>query len=243
MKKHKANVHNISIQWHTCPQKYCVYRAKHNGDLKRHLTGVHDVGHLLCPYCQKNVYALTEYTDKNKGGVKICRVCYNKVTGKNSRKETQMSEYLDEHFGKEFLISSDKRVYGDACQRYRPDLLYSDPETVLHIECDEFEHMHHNGSYSCDEKRLSDIYDEFPGKNYIVIRWNPDNFEVPEDKVKLSRKDRLKLLLECMRYVQNHKFDTKITIIYMFYSKDNPLIARNIKSHLVYDEEDFTKME
>jgi len=230
--------------------KECDHAFGDSRDLKIHLSNVHDIGDKECQYCISNVYTLINYKDKNEGKVKICKKCYNKMTGKDSRKETQMSYYLDEYFGREFLIVSDKRVYGEACQAYRPDKLYADPTTVIHIECDEFEHTRTNNNYKCDEKRISEIYDEFPGKNYVVIRWNPDNFKLPEGKIKLLREDRLKLLLDTMQYVQTLKFceaeclfDTKITIIYMFYSKNNPLIAKNIKHYFVYNLSDLESFD
>ena len=29
---------------------------------------------------------------------------------------------------------------------------------------------------------------EFAGKQYIVIRWNPDSYKVPKEKTKISKK-------------------------------------------------------
>ena len=109
------------------------------------------------------------------------------MTGKDSRVEKTWSEYLDKHFGTEFLLSSDRTVQGDACQLYRPDKYYADPNLVIHKECDEHQHIRGN-SYKCDERRLSDIYDENPGKKHIITRWNPDNYKPPEGRKKLLRK-------------------------------------------------------
>lgn len=39
------------------------------------------------------------------------------------------------------------------------------------------QHGWKSGSYDCDEKRISDIYDEFEIKpeHYVVVRLNPDS--------------------------------------------------------------------
>ncbi len=240
-KKHRAK--KIKEGKYKCHHKGCFFVAECSAKLKYHLSLKHDEGDKICDYCKRNMYTVIEHTDKNTGEVKICRECYNKATGKEFKKEKQMSDYLDKHFGKEFLIVSDSKVKGETCQTYRPDKLYADPQTIIHVECDEDEHRNRNGSYKCDEKRISDIYDEFPGKQYIVIRWNPDGFKAPEGKKKLLRKDRLELLLKCMKHVQSKKFDTKIIIIYMFYSKDNPNVAQNIKKYFVYEEKDLKSIK
>ena len=72
----------------------------------------------------------------------------------------------------------------------------------------------------------------------IVIRWNPDNYKVLNGKRKMLRNERLELLLTLMNNIDKIKFDTKIFIIYMFYSNDNELIAKNINHKLVYDIKD-----
>jgi len=238
LKRHKQNKHNIDVKWHYCDKAGCGDKFKSNAHLKRHKSQVHDIGDKNCEFCLRNVYSLTGYKDKI-GNHKICRKCYNKATGKESRAETAMSDYLNKHIGKEFLLGTDTTIKGEACQRYRPDKIYGTPGKVIHIECDEHEHKRKGGNYSCDEKRISDIYDEFPGNDHIVIRWNPDNYKVPEGKTKVkTRKARLELLLKCFKVTQTYKFDTKIAIIYMYYSKDNSRISENIKHYFVYDEKD-----
>jgi len=240
LKKHKSQVHDIDVAWFNCGS--CEWKFKTNVQLKRHLTLVHDIGDKVCQFCARNVYTLTPYKDKS-GDHKICRKCYNKATGKNSRAEKDMSDRLDKELGMEFLIGTDRRIMGEACQLYRPDKIYADPIQVNHYECDEHQHEWSSGNYACDERRISEIYDEFPGKDYKVIRWNPDNFKVPEGKVKpKNRKERLDLLAKIAHAVKTIHFDTKINIIYIYYSKDNPRIAKNIPVHFIYDEEDLNKL-
>jgi len=235
--RHKQHVHFINVKWHHCPIKECAYKAKRQYLLKEHVGYIHDIGDKTCDFCLLNRYKLTQYTEKEITS-HICRKCLRKVTGKNSRSEIVMSNYLDTHFGTEFLLASDNKIYGKACQNYRPDKLYASPGIVLHIECDEQQHAHSGNNYSCDEKRISDIYDEFPGHKYIVIRWNPDKYKVPNRKERKNRGERLELLLKCMvEMLQNPPKDL-ITIIYMFYDKDNELISRNLPCKFVYNKND-----
>lgn len=236
--RHKQDVHNINVTWHECPIAECTFKTKRNYRLQEHLGYRHDVGDEKCEYCLENRYRLTAYTQTNKTS-HICRTCLRKATGKNSRIEIQMSKYLDEHFGTEFLLASDTRIYGEACQKYRPDKLYASPGLIVSIECDEQQHAYSGNDYSCDEARITHLYDEFPGHKYIVIRWNPDKYKLPEGKKRVSTKEqKLELLLACMAEVIQNPPEELIKIIYMFYDDDNELLSKNIPYSLVYDEND-----
>jgi len=167
---------------------------------------------------------------------KICRNCFNKITGKTSRVEIQMSNYLDKIAEiRPFLVSSDNSFISiGGCQRYRPDKLYMSNDIILHIECDEHQHKWKNGSYVCDEKRISDCYDEFPGKKYVIIRWNPHKYKSPHGNKKYNRSQRLNKLNDLIKNILKNPPDELIYIYYMFYDKDNHRLARNIKYELIY---------
>ncbi len=236
--RHKQDIHNINVKWHHCPEKGCNHKTKRNFRLREHLEYLHDIGDKECDFCTNPRYKLINY---NKKGItsNICRTCFRRATGKESRIEVTMSKYLDTHFSTEFLLGSDDRIYGEACQRYRPDKIYASPDLVLHIECDEQQHIYRGNNYSCDEKRITSIYDEFPGKKYVVIRWNPDKYTVPKNKSYVVRRQaKLELLLACMRAVIHNPPEELIKIIYMFYDEDNELLSRNIPHTLIYDEDD-----
>ena len=198
----------------------CKYVSNVKTSLEMHMSIEHDIGDKQCEFCSSNVFELITF----KGNF-ICKACHLKITGKNSRSETTMSEYLDENFGSDFCICSNTKINGETCSKYRPDKLYSSPDRILHVECDE--HQHRNKyQYSCEEQRISNIYDEFPGKDYIVIRWNPDEYTMGS----MIMEDRLKLLVDVMNKYSQIPIDGKILIIYMFYNKDNDVISKNIKS-------------
>jgi hypothetical protein len=169
----------------------------------------------------------------------ICNGCYNKITGKNTRKEKEWSDYLDKHLGINGLLSSDKNLRQlGGCQLYRPDKLYTDLNYVEVGECDEFQHRHSNGNYDCDERRISEIYEEdgIIGKNMTVLRWNPDNYTPKEGLKKLSRKERLKVYVELSKKLREKTSHTdKIHIYYLFYSEDNPRLSKNIPYTMIHN--------
>ena len=135
-----------------------------------------------------------------------------------------MSDYVDKHFGKEFLSSSDKSLKSQGgCQKYRPDKLYISQDLVIILECDEHQHKHSSGNYSCDEKRISDIYNEqcIVGEKLSVVRWNPDKY-----KGKKNRTTRLEELVVLMKKIIIDPQEIMIKIYYMYYDDDNPHITK-----------------
>ena len=240
LKKHKAYIHDIGIIWHKCDQDGCDFKCKQAGHLKIHREFVHDIGTNQCEYCCNNRNSKNSYLCKITGITSnICNGCYNKVTGKNTRKEKEWSDYLDKHLGINGLLSSDKNLRQlGGCQRYRPDKLYTDLNYVELAECDEFEHKRSNGNYECDERRISEIYEEdgIIGKNMAVLRWNPDNYTPKEGLKKLSRKERLKVYVELSKKLREKTSHAdKIHIYYLFYSEDNPRLSKNIPYTMIHN--------
>ena len=168
-------MHDIGVTWHPCSQEGCEERFKQAGDLKRHLALVHDIGPHPCNYCCCNRTSHIPYDDLNVGRVHICRKCFRTVTGKNSRVELLWSDYVDAELGTDGLLGSDASLRSlGGCSRLRPDKLYLRDDTVEVDECDEHQHARFgNGGYRCEERRLSEIYDEpgICGRNLTVIRW------------------------------------------------------------------------
>ena len=91
------------------------------------------------------------------------------------------------------------------CQKYRPDKLYTDTDYVEIGECDENEHGRTSGSYSCDEKRISDIYDEdgINGKVMVVLRWNPDSYGVQKGCKRVPIKERYEIYVALAKKLRN----------------------------------------
>ena len=246
LKRHLAFVHNIGVEWFPCT--YCDYQGKKKSDLKKHLEFVHDIGEYKCAFCLSMRNSRNSYTD-SQGTHEICRKCYAMRTGKQSRKETLWSKYLDEKL--EFpATSSDKSLKSiGGCILQRPDKLYTSQTYTEVGECDEFEHLTKNGDYSCDEERITKIYDEegIMGTHLVVLRWNPDDFKAPRGVRKPNFEKRMEIYValsqKLREYSSKNKFnESHIHIYYMFYSKDNPIIAKNIPYTMIYSMNDVEKL-
>ncbi len=234
---HNSIKHNSNFIGHKC--KICDNIFIQKGGLKNHMEHVHDIGMYKCDFCLGNRNSHISYKD-NQSKHKICRKCYNKVTGKTSRVEYKWSDYLDKHVGTEYLTSSDKSLISQGgCQLYRPDKLYIGINLVEIDECDEHQHKW-NGPYKCDEARISKIYEEegICGKTLVVIRWNPDHYKVPNGNKKILREERLQLHVKLKKYLRTNPPKDKITIYYMFYDIDSDRISKNYPFKMIYDEND-----
>ena len=246
MRQHKADVHNINVTWHYCNQPGCNHKAKYASNMRQHKADVHDVGEHTCEFCCFNRNTLIEYfCPKWAITSQICRGCHNIVTGKKIRKEKEWSNYIDEHFGTEYLLLTDKSFKSaGGCINERPDKFYLSPELAMLTECDEHQHMYRNGTYECEEERISKIYDEpgICGKILAVIRWNPDAYTLPEGGVyrKLKKAERLELQVLVMNFILAHPevIAGHVHIFYLLYSPDNPKIAKHYPVSMIYDKSD-----
>ena len=244
LKVHLWQVHTIGEgKWFNCSE--CDYKCKNNKHLKRHLSNVHDIGNLTCNYCQKNVFHLNDYTDKNTGKVKICRDCYNKATGYSTKKEKQMVEYIKKTELKHYIILQDKIIKGDYCgTKCRPDLmLSSSKELTIFVECDEFQHSGYPPD--CETGRMNEIIDEVKGHRVVFIRWNPDGYMVKKHRGKVNREQRLEMLVELIRKLCNKRWKEKdnIMVYYMFYTDDNPIITESLERKIIYEKEDYEELK
>jgi hypothetical protein len=140
-----------------------------------------------------------------------------------------MSDYLDKVKElKNFLLGSDNNMKSlGGCSLYRPDKIYSSLKLVIQIECDEQQHKYTNGSYSCEDKRMSDINAELGGVTHAIIRWNPDNY-TPSKGKKKKRDERLEQLKDMVISIIKNPPETPIHVYYMFYDKDNQNITREL---------------
>ena len=244
--RHKSFRHNIGVTWYCCNVESCEFKGKAAGDLKKHKEMVHDIGEHECQICFNKRNSRNKYVD-NQGSHMICNNCYYKVTGKKTRKEKIWSDYLDQHLECP-AVASDKSLKSiGGCILERPDKLYTDISYTEIGECDEYEHLNHNGDYTCDEQRISKIYDEegIIGTFMNVLRWNPDKYTVPLKYQRKTQKERLEIYVALAKKLRekakNNEFRDRIHIYYLFYSEDNPLIAKNIPYTMIYSMDDVMK--
>ena len=230
LKRHMVYDHHVVEEWFPCPAPLCCYTAKTKELLKGHKETVHNMGDKVCDFGGENCYRIVKYSD-SQGNHKICHKCYLKVTGHRSRAERSMVQCLKALYDQPMIMTNSK-VKGDACLNYRPDVMYAGDSRVVHVECDEKQHK--GRAYTCDEKRMSDIYDEYVGKTVVWIRWNPDSYIPPRGTKQKSRSERLLSLVDTLKDLEQRVMETKMHIIYMFYNEDNTHITQNISHELMY---------
>jgi len=242
IKRHKSRKHDIDVTWHYCDVEGCNWKFKENGNLKRHKRNIHDIGNLECEICYESCgkvvsHEFTYGQSTSTGTIDICRQCCRDYGLKKDRIEHRYMEILDEYI--DFTSHDDQMVKGEACYRYRPDRLYLDVNrrVYIHIEIDENEHP--PGSYTCEEQRISNIYDEFANDvpdHYVVIRFNPDEYDKNDEDREEVFEERARHLAEIIQYVRENPPPEKVSIIYMYYSENNPQITQNFPKYFIDDE-------
>ncbi|MDC3333005.1 hypothetical protein OAV62_02075 [bacterium] len=233
LNKHVKAVHD-KIKDFTCT--ICAYATSCSSHLKRHLSQTHDIGKHPCDYCSRNRNTSISFSHPNTPNLKskICRECFKKATGKESRAEERVSAFLDKIVElKPFLIGTDdsfKTMGG--CSLKRPDKLYISEKVAIWFECDEHQHQRTSSTYTCEERRISDAYDEFDGQKLIVIRWNPDKYKCTGGMK--CRSERLRELANLVKEILDDPPIDPIYIYYMFYNRDNPQLSRRIPHTLIF---------
>lgn len=93
-------------------------------------------------------------------------------------KEHYVTEYLKESFPDVKMVF-DKKVDG-GCSVYRPDVLIDCLTHSVVVECDENKHRH--GNYSCEEKRVYDLFEDLGDRPLVIVRFNPDGYTDDKNK-------------------------------------------------------------
>lgn len=105
-----------------------------------------------------------------------CVRCYShlfpdKPVSKNFRtKERCVADHIRLQFP-DYDIVLDKKVHG-GCSKRRPDISFDFGSHVIIIEVDEHEHQ----DYSCENKRIMEIFHDHGDRPMVVIRFNPDAY-------------------------------------------------------------------
>jgi hypothetical protein len=228
-----------------CLVDKCGHACSQSSNLKSHGEHVHDIGTHECDICGHNRNSRNRWTDKHGTTIHTCRACYRRVTGKTSRVETDWSDYLDKHLGTDFLMGSDDAALTmGGCSRKRPDKLYGSSTLVELDECDENQHRGSSGSYMCDEKRVSELYDEpsISGKKMVVIRWNPHSYKVPAFKKRQTRPQRLEIMVKLKRKLRENPPEALISVFYICYDADSDRIVQNYPHTMIFDMDDVNRV-
>jgi hypothetical protein len=133
------------------------------------------------------------------------------------------------------IMVNDRRIQG-GCSKKRPDICIDLATHVLIVEVDEFQHL--KGDYSCENKRMMELFEDGQRRPIIFLRFNPDKytdafgFTMPspwtktkggEPRIHPKRKDdwrkRLNKLFARIKYwTQLSDFPTKeVSVEHLFY--------------------------
>lgn len=152
-----------------------------------------------------------------------------KISRNYKVKETHMVDFIKDQFTDQ-TMTFDKQTGG--CSKRRPDCYIDKFTHVVITECDENQHK----DYSCENKRIMELFQDFGNRPIVFIRFNPDNyinedgkkilssfksFDVPMIRNPKEWSNRLKLLKET---IEKHLVEIpskEITYEYLFYDFEN----------------------
>ena len=147
-------------------------------------------------------------------------------------KERHVQDFIESEFKNYTFIYDKKIVYG--CSLRRPDLYLDRYTHIIIIECDENGHY----GYSCENKRMMQLFLDAGSIPMVIIRFNPDKFidfnnkkvdscfeyhkqtGVPIIKSKVAWKQRLNTLKDKIQYYIDNIPTKEITIEYLYYDVD-----------------------
>jgi len=158
-----------------------------------------------------------------------------KLSKNYKTKERTTVSKIEEYFPNLIWVK-DKTIEG-GCSMRRPDLLVDMGSHIIIIEIDE--NKHNTESYSCENKRICQIWNDVGERNIIFIRFNPDSYTNSEGvKIKSCFKENRKIgaltlnpqeeqqwkeridkLLETIEYWTNNVPDKLIDIVFLFYDE------------------------
>jgi hypothetical protein len=182
----------------------------------------------------KNARCLSEWCDTivlNSHYRGYCVRCFShlfpgeKVSRNYRTKERAVTEAVQEHYP-DFDWVYDRKVSG-GCSKRRPDLACDFGSHILVVEVDE----HRHEGYSCENKRLMELMQDFGMRPMVVVRFNPDAYgsvtscwgtgkngiqRVKPSKV-VEWKGRLGALLEAIRGYVGSPPSKELTVDHLFY--------------------------
>ena len=234
----------FDVRHKRCEHPGCKLRAHHNYPGNK--SGIYCYEHRLegmvnvikyktckTPLCGTKIQSSSR--NKYRG---YCLRCFmhtfpNESVARNYKtKEKAVADKITEKFSN-MTWTLDKTVEG-GCSRRRPDLLCDMGPYILIVEIDEDKHV----NYSCENKRMMELFQDVGNRPIIFIRFNPDSYKNKEGKrvtscwrankqgimtvVKSKQKEwenRLKDLFEKIEYWSKNKPSKTITVEQLFYDE------------------------
>jgi hypothetical protein len=166
-----------------------------------------------------------------------CLFCFihifpdKKIARNYKTKEKHISDFIKENF-KDLEWKFDK-IIADGCSNKRPDILLDLGYKIIIIEIDEYQHK--NYIEICENKRIMEISKDLDFRPITIIRFNPDDYCLDEQKIpscwkvnklgiltinKTFKKDwelRLNKLKETILFWIENNSEKNINIVKLFY--------------------------
>ena len=139
---------------------------------------------------------------------------------------TFLTDNITQQISPEFPLTHNKTVGG--CSKRRPDWFIDMGTHIVVIECDENQHF----NYSCENKRMMELFQDFGNRPIIFIRFNPDKcierpiecFGYTESNVIFANEKewsfRSKVLLEKIKEHLTVIPEKECTIEYLFFNPE-----------------------
>ena len=187
----------------------CTKAFARSDHLRVHAEFVHDEGEHECATCMAQ-----RHSSIQMDGIRVCKACYRKATGRGSRVELLWADYLERHFDMPAMGQDDSLKAMGGCSKRRPDLIYGSPGLVVCCELDE--HAHRGYDRSCEEARMSELAEEL-GVKVVFLRMNPHGKGPPLEV-------RFKRYMEALEEICTGPPDHHVSVQYLYY----PPGARNM---------------
>ena len=117
----------------------------------------------------------------------------------------------------------DKVMADTACGLSRPDFNYDIPDRSILVECDENQHNPSTTNYTpeCELRRMIDLHAASGGLPTIIVRFNPDPFELDGTTQNIHRKIRHEALFAEIRRAMNipAPLPGTLSVTYMYFDK------------------------
>lgn len=205
----------------------------------------HDIRKSTCKECGGNDLCKSEWCETRKNSNKkfegYCSRCFinlfpGEIISRNYKtKQNEVTKTIINHENLKQYESRwkiDKEIKG-GCSKRRPDILIDLFTHILIVEIDENQHV----SIDCENKRMLQIFKDLGNRPCVFIRFNPDGYKIGNKIIsscwsfnenniivlkqtkKIEWQERLKLLIEKIKYHIENIPQKELEIIKLFFDE------------------------
>lgn len=131
-------------------------------------------------------------------------------------KQNALMEYLNRKGLKG--NATDIMIDRGACGRERPDRVFEFDDKVVILECDE--HQHKDRECLCEQTRMVNLSQAYGGMPVYFVRWNPDNYTSPDERLPEPIGKRHKFVANFLRDIRDNVVQLPsalLAVTYMYY--------------------------